>query len=127
MRPMKATRDEIEATIGQFTGSQTLTEHWTRKVKYTEGVEYLAESAGAYWLIDVVASYQGHTPALKRCDGFQVWVLDVDLENATGVVTCIPDTDCPPVVTQAIEYTDFPLASIKLWLVGDVLMLPTEY
>ena len=34
-------------------------------------------------------------------------------------------------ITQAVEYTDFPLNDITLWLVRDdqhwVLMLPSEY
>jgi hypothetical protein len=36
-----------------------------------------------------------------------------------------------PIITQRIDYTDFPLEQIDLWLVADgknwVLMLPTEY
>ena len=92
---------------------------------YTDGVQYLAENADCYWLIDAVASYQpqvNRTPALRD---FQVWTLAVKDRSAT--LTCRADSDEPPVVTQEIEYTDFPLPEITLWVEGGVLLLPSEH
>ena len=117
------TAQEIESTLPQFIGSQTLTPHWTGRLFMTEGVMYLAEAAGAHWLTDVVASYQGKP--VRKCEGFQIWELVV--KDHIAVVTCRRDTGEKPVVTQDIEYTDFPLDSIKLYVVDDVLILPGEY
>jgi len=40
----------------------------------TDGVKAVADAAGAYWLLDVVGSYQ-HDPRLDKA--FQVWKLDL--------------------------------------------------
>lgn len=123
-------RAEIESALRHFSGSQEYFRHWTQRLIWTEGVNYLAEAAGAFWLIDVVASYQGQK-RLQPCDGFQFWELAVDLDKKTGVVTCRADSDTKPLVTQSIEFTDFPLPSVKLYCEHDgekwTLLLPDEH
>ena len=43
-------------TLAQFTGSQHFYRHGlVREVLYTEGVEYVVDNAGAYWLLDAIA------------------------------------------------------------------------
>jgi hypothetical protein len=47
------------AELRQFTG----TDHWykhtlNRKVLFTDGVKYLADQAGAYWLLDEITLIQ---------------------------------------------------------------------
>ena len=44
---------------------------------YTEGVEYVVDNAGAYWLLDEIALAQRHIIPVKRED-FQVWDLKVN-------------------------------------------------
>lgn len=87
-------------------------------MKYTDGVQFLAEKAGAYWLLDVIASY-------RRPEHFQIWTLDV--KGKKGVVEMKEDTNEPVLVRQEIEYTDFPLDTIQLYLIDGVLILPSEY
>ena len=90
-----------------------------------EARKFLAEKAGAFWLIDLVASHQ---TARLRQEAFQVWLLAVNREKTPmAVATCRADTDAPELLRQEIEHTDFPLPSIRLWLVSGVLMLPNEY
>ncbi len=97
------------------------------RMQYTEGVNFLAENAEAYWLIDAIASYQ---PDLMRTPGlqdFQVWELAVDLAKHSAVLTCRADTGEPPVVTQEIEFTTFPLPSVRLWVEGGICIMPCEH
>ena len=120
-----------EADLQQFCGSCTWYRHWTGKLTYTEGVQYLAECAKAYWLIDAIASYQGQEVLTRDhlLREFQVWTLTVH-EDRTARLECVPDTGQPPVITQDIEWTDFPLSEIKLYVcLGEklCLMLPSEY
>jgi len=65
-----------------------------------------------------------------RLAAFQVWQLDV-ADDRTATLTCRADRDDAPVITQHIDYTDFPLPQIKLWAVCNdqlwTLMLPSEY
>ena len=122
---MQQTAAALEADLAQFYGTDNWWRHWTRRITYTDGVKFLAEKAGAYWLIDLVASYQ--TARLRR-DEFQIWTLKVDRQRTPpAIATCQSDTDKPLLVRQEIDHTDFPLPSIKLWLVSGALMLPSEY
>ena len=89
---------------------------------YTEGVRYLAEEAGAYWLIDYILSHQLE-PKLKK-QPFQVWKIVV--QNDSAAVT-VEDGNDNVVTTMKISYTDFPLEEITLWLVDKTLLLPSEY
>jgi hypothetical protein len=119
---------QIESTLSQFTGSDTWTLHWTRKLMYTEGISYLVEVCGAHWLLDLIASYQG--PPVASCDGLQFWRLEIG-DDMIATLTCRKDKDVQPCVTQEIEFTDFPLKSVDI-LVGDsssapCAMLPREY
>jgi len=88
----------------------------------TDGAKLLADMAECYWLMDVIGSYQ--TDA-KLDKDFQVWTLEVDHEEESGVVKGFNDTDL--IITQEIPYTDFPMEQIKLYLIRGVILLPSEY
>jgi hypothetical protein len=116
----KITKDDLS----NFYGTSQWYIHWTRKLKYTDGIHFLCEN-GAAWLIDAIASYQGEkklqTRGLKE---FQVWELKV--KDKKGILTCKADSGIPPVITQEIEYTDFPF-DISIWVEGGVALLPSEH
>jgi len=116
----------LEAELRQFTG----TEHYYKymfNIVLTDGTKYLADRAGAYWLMDVVASWQ--TAKKVACERFQLWKLDVKEDKKATVVA--DDGNGKEIARQKIPYTDFPLRSQRLYLVNDgrypVLMLPGEY
>ena len=120
--------DLRESDLAQFCGSAEFFQHWTRRLIYTEGVRYVAERGGAYWLIDAVSSYQPDKRITSRQDlvDFQLWELAV-AEDRSAVLTMRGDSDQPAVITQEITFTDFPLEHIKLYVSGGTLMLPSEY
>ena len=112
--------------LEQFTGTENYYKHWVG-ILYTDGVKYLAEEAEAYWLIDIIASWQLSTevkrdPMLQR---IQFWKLRVNPDNS-AVLTCERDT-VDVALTQKITYTDFPLESVIFYLTNRVLLLPSEY
>ena len=86
----------------------------------TDGVRALAEAAECFWLLDIIGSYQSNR---KLGRDFQVWKLTVN-DDKSAVVEGYNDTDL--VITQDIEYTDFPLNGLKLWLMNGVILLPSE-
>ena len=118
------TPQEIASDLKKFYGSTTLYKHWLG-LKYTEGIQYLALYTNCYWLLDAIASHQTKqllsNPKLKE---FQIWHLKV--QDNSGVLICEWDIN-QEVLRQEIEYTDFPLNHIKLYLVEKVVMLPNEY
>lgn len=112
------------ADLEQFSGTENWFRHWLGKCTYTDGVKYLAESAGAFWLIDEVAINQSR-PKIKA-EEFQVWTLKVDLEKRKATLTC-DDGNGNVVFTKRIEFTDFPLPEVKLYFTDSVILLPSEY
>ncbi|RXG91628.1 DUF6876 family protein [Bradyrhizobium zhanjiangense] len=116
------------ADLQQFTGG---TGHWyrhnlVRGITYTDGVKYMAERAGAYWLIDEIALAQIGEPRVKA-EPFQAWKLRVADSKAT--LTC-DDGNGNIVFSKAIDFTDFPLDQIDIWVEegdGRVILLPCEH
>ena len=90
---------------------------------YTEGVQYLAEKASAYWLIDLVASWCPHQSI--RHEEFVVWTLTVKPDR-TAIATA-DDGNGHEIARQHIPWTDFPLNEVSLYLTDDTLLLPSEY
>ena len=86
--------------LSSFIGSESFYRHCLGRLLYTDGVQYLAENAGAYWLINVVASYQ-HKRRVAR-EPFQLWTLKVD-DRKRAIVTIQSDSDQEPIITQRIE------------------------
>lgn len=121
---------QLQVHLAQFTGSETFTGHGlARSVLMTEGVVFLARQAQAHWLTDAIAIYL-HDARAKR-EEFQVWQLSVDGTTRRAVLSMTDGNSTKPIITQLLDYTDFPLDSITLWLVASgnhwVLMLPSEY
>lgn len=109
--------------LAQFIGTEYYYKY-LMGIKLTDGVKYLAEVGKAFWFLDIIASYQ--TGKIRKIP-FQVWTLKVDLEKETAVVTMKEDMGRPDLVTQTLDYTDFPLDEVSLWLIDGILILPSEY
>ena len=107
-----------ESELSQFIGTVNYHRHWLGSV-YTDGVEYLAEKAGAYWLVDAIFSY-------RRRESFQIWTLKKN-DDDSAVLTMQEDSGERAKVCQKIPYTDFPLDQISLYLIDGVLLLTSEY
>jgi hypothetical protein len=119
---------ELQNALAYCYGGNYLVGHWTRRLNFTKGVHVLAEKGGAYWLIDAIASHQIDKRLVRsqRLREFQLWELKVHADRSC-TLTCRGDSNDKPVITQEIEYTDFPLDEITLYVEGDVLLLPSEH
>jgi len=121
----------------QFTGGLERYRTWANKnVIFTEGVEYLARTGEAFWLVDCITSYFG-TRLMRnamqgddRLESLQFWRLEVH-DDRSATVTARADTSVEPFITQHIEFTDFPLDSVDIWAGRDgtrwTLYLPSEH
>jgi hypothetical protein len=117
--------DELHRHLAQFSG----TERYYRThpgLLATDGAKYLADQAGAYWLLDIVWS------VLSKLDDEFV-VLELICEESSRAEIVIHDGREPETTyhRQEIPYTDFPLPKIKLYIQQSrserVVMLPSEY
>jgi hypothetical protein len=116
-------RSELKAGLSMHTGTTRWFRHWSRHFTYTEGVQYLAEKASAYWLIDLVASWCPH-PSIRH-EEFVVWKLTVRPDRTAVVIA--DDGNGKELTRQDIPWTDFPLDEVDLYLTDDTLLLPSEY
>jgi hypothetical protein len=121
------TPEQIQLDLQDFIGSINL---WKRRtpipITYTDGVKYLQDKLAAFWLTDAIASYQSRE--FKKQYEFQVWKLTV-AEDSTGILTATDGNDENMLVTQEIEYTDFPLSDIVVFVNTDpdvFMFLPSE-
>ncbi len=110
----------------QFSGTSQYFNHWTRKLVYTDGVQYLGANGG-YWIIDLVASYQSTNTYAKY--PFQSW--KITKTDKGGFIAKATDGNETVIFEQEGEYTDLPF-DIELFLIADeqfkgVLLLTSEY
>lgn len=123
----------------QFTGTECY-HRWSRlfpRMVLSDGAKFVADNggtSGAYWLMDAIASHQPKALKDERLREIQFWKLTVTEKDGrkSAVLTCRADSGETPAITQRIEYTDFDLPEIDLW-VGPVdertycILLPSEY
>lgn len=106
--------------LDQFIGTEQYYKNFLG-LRYTDGVRYLAERAGAYWLIDYVASYQ-HLLSKHK---FQVWKFTVKESQCVVEVT---DGNGKKIhKPDPIAFTTLPDGEVSVWLIDGVLLLPSEY
>jgi hypothetical protein len=115
----------LSETLNSFTG----TTGWypqAPNVLLTDGTNYLGDMANAYWLMDMIAS---HLPNVT--DPFAIALLTV---NENGSAEFVLQDDIPAnkiFAQQHLDFTDFPLKEIKLYVINDgvnwVILLPSEY
>ena len=110
--------------LAQFTGTERYY-RLNRKCVITDGAKYLADTAGAYWLLDAAASY------LLEIGTDDWFVLVRLLVNDSKAVLTLEDGNGGIRAQQDIGYTDFPLQEQVLYANWDgehwVLLLPSEY
>ena len=122
------TREEILAELPNFYGSENYyrLSPLFRTFVLTDGAKYLADAAGAWWLMDALASHLSS----YRDEGFVV----AKLQRATatnGWVLRLEDGNDGLLADQLIEFSDFPLDEITLYVIKQddlwVVLLPSEY
>jgi hypothetical protein len=91
-----------------------------------DGAKYVADAAGAYWLLDAIAISQRYEKGVAA-ESFQVWTLRLRVrEDRTASLVCDDGND-NIVYTQHIAFTDFPLNEITLWFANHTIYLTSEH
>ena len=112
------------AQLAHFTGTAQYY-RITRQHLLTDGTRYLADAAGAYWLMDAIASHLGE---IGTADWFVVVRM---LVEDSAALMIYEDGNGQEHARQQIPYTDFPMSEITIYCCWDglhwVLMLPSEY
>ncbi|CAD5985615.1 DUF6876 family protein [Planktothrix agardhii] len=130
------TAEQLKTELSQFNGTENYYKH-SLGFSYTDGINFLAENAECYWLLDAIGSYQHKLRLNPMLRDFQLWLLVVGDSHefikpeteSMAVLTCWEDTPVlgvKPAVSQELPFTDFPMSEIKIYLENKVLLLPDE-
>jgi uncharacterized protein DUF6876 len=110
--------------LSRFTGSECWYRHaLVRDILFTDGAKYVADQAGAYWLLDEIAFAQRFQKEIAA-EEFQVWRLTVKPDH-TATLAC-ENGNGRTVFEKAIEYTDFTVERVELWFENNTIYLPSE-
>ena len=130
----KPTAQEIRNNLDQFYGTEAY-HVLNASTILTDGAKYVADSCGAYWLMDIISSWQ--TVKTVREEYFQCWKMTVHTDKNGGKSATIicEDGNNNFLCKQNIEYTNFPLGEITLWAEWSsdgnkdilVIYLPSEH
>jgi hypothetical protein len=116
------TSESLSFELAQFIGTEQY--HFNplyRWMKYTDGVKYFAEKAGAYWLLDIIGT---EMQEIARRELFIS--IDFTVREGTGLIVA-DDGDGGVLYERVIGWTDCPEGTWKFFLCNSVLMLRSEY
>lgn len=118
---------EIKRALRQFTGTNRYHKHLypgKSPLLLTDGCNFIRDECNAWWLFDAILSYQ--CEKVLRNINFQLWELRQDMQDLSWIITCREDSGLNPLVRQKIEFSDFPVEYIKLYVIQGVALLPSE-
>jgi hypothetical protein len=144
---MGCTPQDLRAVMDGFVGGsvQRYRHALNRRFIYTAGVEAVAETAGAYWLLDIVAlKMAGLYASAWRAGTASIGLVTVEVHErgaearppAAATISLSLEDDAPPAFTEDIDFTDFPEGKWTFYLGTDeegddafvtTMMVPQEY
>jgi hypothetical protein len=95
---------------------------------YTDGVRFLATETKAYWLLSLIESFYAHKARFIQKNDFLTIKLTTLINEPypTGLLR-FEDGNYNIIHAYAIDSTTFPIDELKLFLIDNVLLLPSEY
>ena len=118
----------ITKKLRQFHGTSMYHKHLypgKSPLLMTDGIKFVRDTLDAFLLMDSLLIYQSHK-ALRDVK-FQIWELKQSPKDMTWNLSCRSDVGTKPLISQSIEFSDFPLNFIKIWIIDGVVILPSEY
>jgi hypothetical protein len=109
--------------LSQFYGTEKYhkTFVFSPNLKHTDGVQYFAEQAEAFWFLDIVA-----TEFYPFSDKYPFMAINMQVEDGKALIA-VEDGDLKTLTTKKIEHTDCPDGIYCFYLTDNVLMLTSEY
>lgn len=129
---MALIKKSANTQLAGFSGTEQYWKHPIHKnITYTDGVRELLQSWECYWLLDAIVSHQ---PKMANVE-FQTWELErkfrkLGQDNYKPTDRFIlkgMDGNKNVIVTQDIAFSDFKDDEVRLFLLDNVLLLPSEY
>lgn len=112
--------EQLQHELRHFTG----TEHYHLhpfNLLMTDGAKYFADKAGAYWLMDIIATQPEIREQAKEFAAVDLIVAD---SEADLIATDGNDNE---VYRRHIDFTDCPDGTWRFFVIDNVVLLPSEY
>lgn len=120
LNQVKQSSEELRNNLEQFWGTEHYFNNPLIKYKYTDGVKYFAEHAGAYWLLQEINGCYVKLGSLS--------FLNIIVKSNKNKADIIIDDGNDKVLTKKhISFTDLPEGEWQFFLMNNVLMIPSEY
>ena len=108
--------------LDNFTGTESYFRHGlNRDFLYTEGAQYFAEQAGAYWFLDIMAT---EVAELQEDNPFIA--VEMTVKDGKALITAT-DGNESHIWDRVISFTDCPEGMYKFFLIDNVFLLRSEY
>jgi hypothetical protein len=115
------TMKSLNHVLMQFKGTDRF--HGYLSGHITDGIKYAAVKYGLFWFLDVIFSYQEN--ATKQEKEFQVWTLRRNRDNTLSIT--YDDGNGNTLKTQHIAFADFENDHFQVYLISNIILLPSEY
>lgn len=117
----------LKSELSQFTGSERLYFNLLyRTMRYTDGVKFFANAAGAYWLLDIIGTeYHPKTVGQNPEWGYFLSI-KTEVKDSMAVIR-VTDGNDTTFVERQVSFTDCPEGLWSFYLTDNVLLLPSEY
>ena len=118
---------KIKRDLKQFTGTESYHKHLfpgKSPLLLTDGCAYLRDACNSFWLFDCILSYQ--LEKVLKGVNFQLWELRQSKKDMSWLLSCSEDSGLKPLISQRIEFSDFPLDYIRIYVIQGVALLPSE-
>jgi hypothetical protein len=118
---------QIKRTLKQFNGTESYHKHLfpgKSPILLTDGCDFIRNECKAWWLFDAILSYQSEK--ILRNVNFQIIELRQNMKDLSWLLTIREDSNQKPLISQVIEFSDFPLDYIKLYVIDGIALLPSE-
>ena len=121
----KLTKEDFALGLKQFIGTE---QYWEHKLpgafllRLTDGCNFVRTEAEARWLFDIIAS--GQYSSRISLHPFQIW--NLNKKDDHWLLECRSD-DGIQMHSRRIEYSDFPIDHIEIWVLDGIALLPSEY
>lgn len=112
---------DLQHELRQFTGTESWYRHSLSKLVYTDGVKHFADVAGAYWVIDLIA-----TEVLPLADKERFISITLTVDGVNDKIAATDGNDSELWVLP-IDYTNCPIGVYEFYLIDGVLLLRSEY
>lgn len=126
---METNIQKLQEQLSQFCGSQQIFTLPLCRTRYTEGIQFLAQTANAFWLL-TDASVMGKSLMSKSrfitVDFKRYSPSEVETHGYDAVIA-YSDGNGTVFTEQRYHITDFPLEQLRLFFVDNTLLLPSEY